>query len=447
MNKRIAVIGSGISGLTAAWLLSERHRITLFEANDYAGGHTHTVDVTLDGKTCGVDTGFLVFNEATYRNLVPMLEMLRVPLAKSEMSFSLSLEEPAIAWSGTSLDTVFAQRLNLLRPGFLRMLRDILRFNREAAQAAAGSPHHGSLQGFLESGRYSREFRDWYLVPMAAAIWSCPAQTMLAFPFSAFARFFHNHGLLKLSDRPQWHTVAGGARQYVDLLLAQLRARGGDIRLNTPVHSARRDVDGVTLDSQNSQDGHGSEHFDGLVLACHSDQALRLLGADASAAEQAVLGAIPYQNNRALLHTDATLLPANRKLWSAWNYSAGRDTPDGRAVSVHYLINRLQPLPFDRPVIVSLNPHREPRPETVIGEYAYEHPMFVEGSEAAQTRLPMIQGRRHTWFCGAWTRYGFHEDGLASALAVARDFGIHAPWQSGNDIPAGHAEAELREAA
>ncbi len=440
---RIAVVGSGISGLAAAWLLSNRHSITLFEANDYAGGHTHTVDVSLEGKTCGVDTGFLVFNEATYANLVPMLQMLRVPVAKSEMSFSLSLDDPAIAWSGTSLDTLFAQRRNLLRPGFLRMLRDILRFNREAAQAAVTAGPTGSLQDFLEHGRYSIEFRDWYLAPMAAAIWSCPTRTMLTFPFSAFARFFHNHGLLKLTDRPQWHTVAGGARQYVDAILAQLRGRGAIIHLNSPVRSARREANGVTIES------HSTEHFDALVLACHSDQALRILGADVTAAEHAVLGAIPYQRNRALLHTDTTLLPAQRKLWSAWNYSAGRDRPEGRSVSVHYLINRLQPLPFSQPVILSLNPHREPRPETILGEYAYDHPMFIAGSDAAQIQLPSIQGQRNTWFCGAWTRYGFHEDGLASAIAVAHDFGIEPPWRIGSVVgdSASETDAALRAAA
>jgi predicted NAD/FAD-binding protein len=440
---RIAVVGSGISGLAAAWLLSNRHSITLFEANDYAGGHTHTVDVSLEGKTCGVDTGFLVFNEATYANLVPMLQMLRVPVAKSEMSFSLSLDDPAIAWSGTSLDTLFAQRRNLLRPGFLRMLRDILRFNREAAQVAVTADATGSLQDFLEHGRYSIEFRDWYLAPMAAAIWSCPTRTMLTFPFSAFARFFHNHGLLKLTDRPQWHTVAGGARQYVDAILAQLRDRSAIVHLNSPVRSARREANGVSIES------HNTEHFDALVLACHSDQALRILGADVTAAEHAVLGAIPYQRNRALLHTDTTLLPAKRKLWSAWNYSAGCDRPEGRSVSVHYLINRLQPLPFTQPVILSLNPHQEPKQETILGEYAYDHPMFIAGSDAAQTRLPSIQGHRNTWFCGAWTRYGFHEDGLASAIAVAYDFGIEPPWRCGSVVGDSPDEklAILREAA
>lgn len=427
---RIAVVGSGISGLAAAWLLSERHQVTLYEANDYAGGHTHTVDVTLQGRTCGVDTGFLVFNEATYPNLVPLLRHLEVPVAKSEMSFSLSLEEPAIAWSGTNLDTLFAQRSNLVRPGFLRMLRDILRFNRDAA-GIADEPHlQGSLRDFLARGGYSAEFRDWYLAPMAAAIWSCPTHSMLEFPFASFALFFKNHGLLQLTDRPQWHTVAGGARQYVDRLVDGIRSRGGEVRLNTPVRAVSRDAAGIRV--HGARNGF-SQHHDELVLACHSDQALRILGEEARDSERAVLGAIPYQHNRALLHTDATLLPANRKLWSAWNYSAGKGGPrhDEQSVAVHYLINRLQPLPFSQAVIVSLNPHREPRPDSVLGEYSYEHPMFLAGSAAAQARLPMLQGHRHTWFCGAWTRYGFHEDGLSSALTVASAFGIEAPWHGG----------------
>ena len=432
---RIAIVGSGISGLSAAWLLAREHPVTLFEADARLGGHTHTVDVTLEGHTHGVDTGFLVFNEATYPNLVPMLRMLGVPVSASEMSFSLSLDDPAIEWSGSSLATLFAQKSNLLRPDFLRMLRDILRFNREATRAAGREGADArTLGAFLEEGRYSAAFRDWYLAPMAAAIWSCPTGVMLGFPFSSFARFFHNHGLLKLANRPPWFTVAGGARQYVQRLAADLP----DIRLSTPVRALERLPDGVRITSQapGTAGALHTERFDAVVLACHSDQALRILGAGASDEERAVLGAIPYQHNRALLHTDAALLPARRSVWSAWNYSAGRDGPDGRPVSVHYLINRLQPLPFQTPVIVSLNPHREPRPETIIGEYDYEHPVFGAASREAQAQLPALQGRAHTWFCGAWTRYGFHEDGLASAVEVASRFGIAAPWARDGVQPA-----------
>jgi len=403
---RIAVVGSGISGLAAAWLLSRRHAVTLFEADTRLGGHANTVELTLDGQTHPVDTGFLVYNRATYPNLVRLFAELGVPAAPSEMTFSVALESPAIAWAGTSLGTLFAQRGNLLRPAFLRMLRDVLRFNREAPQA------HGaqSLGEFLAAGRYGAEFRDWYLLPMAAAIWSCPTRSMLEYPFASFARFFRNHGLLQLADRPQWYTVPGGARQYVEKMARGLR----DVRLATPVRDLRRGK---------SQAWVNGESFDAVVLACHSDQALALLGAGASDEERAVLAAIPYQKNRALLHSDASLLPRNRRVWSAWNYTAGADTPEGRPVSVHYLLNKLQPLPFARPVIVSLNPHREPDARKVVAEIDYEHPVFGAAAQAAQARLPAIQGTRGTWFCGAWTRYGFHEDGLVSALEVARALG------------------------
>lgn len=427
MALRIAVVGSGISGLATAWLLSRRHAVTLFEANTYLGGHARTVDVTLGGVTHPVDTGFLVFNRETYPNLVRLFDTLGIEAARSEMSFSLSLEEPAIEWSGTSPATLFAQPRNLLRPRFLGMLREILRFNREAARAAEG-PAGPTLGEFLARGGYGAPFRDWYLLPMAAAIWSCPTRAMLGFPFASFARFFRNHGLLALSGRPQWYTVAGGARRYVERMARALP----DVRLATPVESVRRDASGVRI---------RGEHFDALVLACHADQALRILGDGAGAEERAVLGAFPYQRNRALLHTDAALLPRRRRVWSAWNYSAGREGPNGRPVAVHYLLNRLQPLAFAEPVIVSLNPHRTPDPARVLGEFDYEHPVFDERSLGAQARLARIQGGRRTWYCGAWTRYGFHEDGLRSALAVAYRFGISAPWSGAAD-PARRIEQE-----
>lgn len=403
---KIAIVGSGISGLAAARLLSRTHATTLFEAEPRLGGHAHTLDVTLDGVTHPVDTGFLVFNRATYPNLVRLFAELGVPTAPSEMTFSVSLASPKLEWAGTSLDTLFAQRTNLLRPGFLRMARDVLRFNREAPRASGAA----TVGEFLAAGRYSAEFRDWYLLPMAAAIWSCPTRTMLDYPFAAFARFFRNHGLLQLTDRPQWYTVAGGSRRYVQAI-----ARGlADVRLATPVRSLERHDAMVRVNG---------ERFDAVVLACHSDQALALLGAQASAAERRVLGAIAYQKNHAVLHIDATLLPRRRRVWSAWNYSAGADGPDGRPVSVHYLLNKLQPLPFARPVVVSLNPHRRPAPESILAEIDYEHPVFGALAGEAQARLPALQGTRRTWYCGAWTRYGFHEDGLVSALAVAEALG------------------------
>jgi predicted NAD/FAD-binding protein len=421
-GRRIAVIGAGIAGLSAAWMLSRAHAVTLFEANDYLGGHTHTVDVTLDGITAPVDTGFLVFNERTYPNLIALFEHLGVASVASDMSFSVRLEDEGLEWAGSSLATLFAQRRNLLRPAFWGMLADILRFNREATALAKGSDAGGiPLGDFLRSRGYGRAFRDWYLLPMAGAIWSCPTAAMLRYPAQTFFRFCDNHGLLQVSNRPQWRTVAGGARSYVEKLAAGI----ADVRSRTPVVSVLRQHGGVALRCAGGQ----VERYDEVVLACHSDQALRLLG-DADAEEHALLAAVPYQDNEVVLHTDESFLPRARQAWSAWNYHAAGAGDAGRAVGVSYLINRLQPLPFRRPVIVTLNPARAPHPQCVIDRYTYAHPVFDLGSVDAQTRLPRIQGKRNTWYCGAWTGYGFHEDGLKSGMAVAAALGAPAPWQS-----------------
>jgi predicted NAD/FAD-binding protein len=299
------------------------------------------------------------------------------------------------------------------------MLADILRFNREAtALARAGTGGAASLGEFLDAGGYGRAFRDWYLLPMAGAIWSCPPATMLRYPVQTFFRFCDNHGLLQVSDRPQWRTVIGGARSYV----AKMAAGIADVRLRTPVTAVRRLEQGVLL-----QAGGAEARFDAVVLACHSDQALRLL-ADADAEERALLGAVGWQDNEVVLHTDESFLPRSRAAWSAWNYHAGGTLDAERPVGVSYLINKLQPLPFRRPVIVTLNPARPPHPEAVIDRWVYAHPVFDAASDAAQARLPQLQGRRNTWYCGAWTGYGFHEDGLKSGLAVAAGLGVTAPW-------------------
>ena len=434
--KRIAVIGGGIAGLASAWLLSRRHRVTLFEAGDYVGGHTNTIDIAVEGHRHPIDTGFLVFNDRTYPNLCALFACLGVASVESEMSFGVSLAEPEIEWAGSDLGTVFAQRSNLLRPAFLGMLSDILRFNRETTRMAAeGDAPPVSLGDYLAAGRYGSAFRDWYLLPMASAIWSCPTRTMLDYPLATFARFCHNHGLLQIFDRPRWRTVAGGGREYVRRILDEL----DDVQVATPVLGVDRRPDGVWLRCRD-----GAERFDEVVFACHSDQTLAILGAGASLDERRILGAVKYQPNLALVHTDTALLPRRRKVWSAWNYLAGAGRPDERPVSVSYLINRLQPLPFETPVVVSLNPFTEPARDKLIRRIEYAHPVFDQAAVDAQAALPTIQGCQRSWFAGAWTGYGFHEDGLKSALVVARALGAEIPWQpSAEAAPA----SLLREAA
>ncbi len=411
--RRIAVIGSGISGLAVAHALAPQARVTLFEADGRFGGHSHTVDVRLNGVRHGVDIGFLVFNHRTYPRLVELFRALGVPTAPSEMSFSVQLPQPGIEWSGCDLNTVFAQRRNLLRPRFLRMLAQILRFNRLAtgiAEAGDEASLAEPIGDFLVRHSFGEAFRDWYLLPMLGCIWSCPSDQMLRFPVATMIRFCHNHGLLQVSDRPQWHTVVGGSRAYVQKMLAHIP----DARQRTPVRAVRRVAGGAIVATD-----AGSERFDEVVLACHSDQGLALL-ADARNDERALLGAIRYQPNQAVLHTDESVLPQSKLAWAAWNYERAAETArEQAAVCLHYLINRLQPLPWSTPVVVSLNPSRRIAPDKIIGSYAYSHPVFDAAAIDAQRRLPQIQGRGHTWFCGAWTRYGFHEDGLVSGLAVA----------------------------
>ncbi len=421
--RRVAVVGSGVAGLAAAWHLAHDTAgtsVTLFEADARFGGHAHTVELTLDGQAFGVDTGFLVYNERTYPKLIRLFERLGVATAASDMSFSVQAPRLGLEWSGSDLGSVFAQRRNLVSPRFWGMLSDILRFNRLAtamAERGDDSLLSQAVGDFLAEHRFGAMFRDAYFLPMIGSIWSCPTSQMMNFPVGTLIRFCHNHGLLQVNDRPRWFTVQGGSRHYVDKMVAQLP----DARRSHPVRSVRRQppgVDGGTAGVWIETD-HGSERFDEVVLACHAPQSLALL-ADASPDERAVLGAIRTQPNRAVLHTDAGLLPRRPRAWAAWNYegagpAAASDTGE---VCLHYLLNKLQPLPCAQPVIVSLNPIREPHPGTVHGEFDYAHPVFDTAAVAAQRRVPSLQGRGHVWFCGAWTRYGFHEDGLASGLAV-----------------------------
>lgn len=425
------MVGAGIAGLATAWLLSRHHHVVLYEANNYLGGHTNTVDVSLDGVTHPVDTGFLVFNHRTYPNLMAMFRHLGVATAASEMSFAISLGDaanPGLEWSGCSLGTLFAQKRNLLRPAFWGMLSDILRFNRAATVLARSAPGgEQPLAAFLEAGRYGSMFREAYLLPMIGAIWSCPTGTMLSYPVATLARFCDNHGLLQTSNRPQWYTVKGGGREYVKRLAAGI----ADIRAGQPVVAVASTVAGVRVAT-----AKGIELYDGVVMACHSDQALRLLVQPAEPV-RSLLAAVRYQHNRALLHTDISLLPRARKAWAAWNYLAPRAATDQQPVGVSYWINRLQPLPFRRPVIVTLNPPCEPAAASVIAKFDYEHPVFDLAAIGARQQLAGVQGRDGLWFCGAWSGHGFHEDGLSSALAVANVMGIYAPWQNRTDAPAG----------
>jgi predicted NAD/FAD-binding protein len=431
--RRLAVVGSGISGLAAAHALSAHAHVTLLEADSRFGGHSNTVDMTLDGITHGVDTGFLVFNHRTYPNLVRLFDELGVETAPSEMSFSVQAPDSNLEWSGCNLNTVFAQRGNLLSPRFIGMLRDVLRFNRLAtglavrgAEADLAEP----IGDFLDRHRFGPRFRDWYFLPMIGCIWSCPTEQMLRFPISTLIRFCHNHGLIQVSNRPQWHTVRGGSRHYVKKLLAGIP----DARLNAPVRRLRRVPPGDGRGGVMLATDLGEERFDDVVLACHSDQSLALLS-DALPAERAVLSAIRYHPNRAVLHTDASLLPKRPRAWAAWNYARAAATGDEQAgVCLHYLINRLQPLPWKQPVVVSLNPDpaRPPDPAKVVASIDYSHPVFDLAATQAQQQLPAVQGRAGVWFCGAWTRYGFHEDGLMSALDVVNRLRQH--WQAPFDV-------------
>ncbi|MCW7536648.1 FAD-dependent oxidoreductase [Aquabacterium sp. A7-Y] len=418
--RRVAVIGSGISGLAVAWTLAGQARVTLLEAQDRFGGHAHTVEVTLPGRrgevTHGVDTGFLVLNDRTYPRLLALFESLGIETFASEMSFSVQVPDAGLEWSGRHLGTVFAQPRNLGRPGFWRMLADIVRFNRlgtALAERGEEARLREPLGDFLLRERFGASFRDWYLLPMLASIWSCPTDQMLRFPVATMLRFCHNHGLLRITGRPQWRSVRGGSRGYVQRLLQRVP----DARLSTPVLGVRRGAGDAGVSVLTAR---GAEPYDEVVLACHADQALALLE-NPSADERAVLGAIRSQSNRAVLHTDTTLLPDRRRAWAAWNYERNAaPRRESAAVCLHYLINRLQPLPFEQAVIVSLNPAREPRLSQVLAEFDYRHPVFDLAALDAQRGLPALQGQRHTWFCGAWTGYGFHEDGLRSGLDVAR---------------------------
>ena len=425
---KIAVIGAGISGLGCAYALSKLKNVelTIYEGGDHIGGHSNTVDLTLDTSvgpvTHGIDTGFLVFNQRTYPRLLRLFHEIDAPIAKSDMSFSVSIpnqDGQNLEWAGTDLNSLFAQRENLFNLNFLVMVKDIIRFNSLCTKLALNKKLDElnlTVGEFIKKHGFSKEFQDWYFLPMVGAIWSCPVEQMLEFPISTMIRFCHNHGLIKITDRPQWLTVSGGSKEYVKRICEKIKFAGGNFK-RLKVKSIKRLNNQVQVFTDQS-----SETYDQVVMATHSDETLQLL-ADPSSDERSILSSINYQQNRAVLHTDASVLPQEKRCWAAWNYTTNSSiNAENKRVCVNYLINKLQPLPEswnNQPIIVSLNPVIEPASETIRADIEYAHPIFDEAAINAQSNLPLIQGSNNTWFCGAWTGYGFHEDGLRSGELVA----------------------------
>jgi uncharacterized protein len=413
---RIAIIGSGVSGLVCAHLLHGRHDVILYEADDRPGGHSHTQRVELSDATAHVDTGFLVYNERTYPLFCRLLDRLGVATQPSDMSFSVTDARTGIEWRGTSPSTVFAQRRNVARPAFVRMLVDIARFNRLARGLLEDPPpDHVTLEDVLAPHRWSTGFRDWYLVPLGSSIWSADPTTFTRIPAATFVRFFERHGLLRLRDQPRWRTVTGGSQTYVQAILRPLEAEGR-VRFGTPIDQIRREAGAVELVGPG-----GAESFDHVIVATHSDQALGMLS-DPDRLEAATLGAIRYQANRATLHTDARLLPQTRRAWASWNYHRLHAESDQATLTYH--LNQLQAIPSTTPVLVTLNQDEAIDPKLVLARMDYAHPVLDPPAIAAQRRHAEINGARRTWFCGAYWGYGFHEDGVRSAVETCRALGV-----------------------
>lgn len=411
---KIAIVGSGISGLTCGWLLSQQHEVSVFEANDYLGGHTATVDIELKGKTFAIDTGFIVFNDRTYPNFERLLARIGVKAKPTEMSFSVQQQQTGLEYNGHTLGSMFAQRSNLFSWKFYGFLSEIVRFNLLCKQVLKKQPLNttDSLGDFLDQYGFSDFFTGHYILPMVAAIWSSSLADSRDFPLAFFLRFFNHHGLLNLVDRPQWYVVEGGSRSYIPALTAPIK----DIRMNTPVLGITRHAQGATITT-----AAGSEEFDEVVLACHSDQALRML-TDATASERAVLGGLEYRDNEVILHTDSRLLPTERRAWASWNYWL--DGSEDGLPAVTYNMNILQGIVCDQTLCVTLNRGDAIAPDQVLRRFNYAHPVYNHGAIAAQARRSEICGQQHTHFCGAYWYNGFHEDGVKSALDVCARFGV-----------------------
>jgi len=417
MKPRIAVIGAGIAGLSAAWMLRHTHEVTVFEAEPRAGGHADTQTVIVDGQSIDVDTGFIVYNPRNYPNLCALFAELGVATQHSDMSFGVSIGDGAREYGGGTLAQLFAQPSNVLRPRFWSMLRDVVRFYR-AAPALLQTESAETLGAYLDRNGYGVAFAEDHILPMGAAIWSASVAGMRAFPARQFVRFFQNHGLLSLSDRPEWRTVTGGSRRYVARLAQDL----SDVRLACPALAVTRGTDGVRVRS-----AAGEAAFAQVVFACHADTALALLDAPTER-ETAILGAIRFQDNEAVLHTDTRFLPKRRAAWSAWNYLSRTQADLTEAVSLTYWMNRLQGMQTSAPLLVTLNPLQPPAPEKVLRTMVYRHPQFDTAAMRAQAALHTINGRDRIWYAGAWTGWGFHEDGIASAARIATSLGCAPVW-------------------
>ncbi len=420
-SQKVAIIGSGISGIASAWFLSQSNDVTLFEKESRLGGHTNTVDFEHDGKRIAVDTGFIVYNEPNYPLLTAMFKHLHIHTAETDMSFAVSIDQGRLEYAGNNLNTLFAQRKNLFSLAHWHMIREILRFNKQAKKDLHHLDHNLSLGDYLTQHSFSASMQRDYLLPMAAAIWSCPTETMLKFPAQSFLQFFNNHGLLNVNDRPQWKTVRNGARHYIEAIIKQ--AKFDIIHQGATQITPKADDQGkVIIDTADGQ----RHEFDQVIFACHGDQAYQLLNQHP---DFAVMANFKFQPNQAWLHTDESLMPKIRSAWASWNYLSDLNQDQQRAVAVTYWMNQLQPLRTETPILVTLNPTREPDPSKVIAHFEYDHPVFDEHAMRAQQELESIQGHQGCWFAGAYTGFGFHEDGLRSAARIARLWQLPLPWE------------------
>ena len=417
---KIAVIGTGISGMSAAYFLSQKHEVSVFEKEGYVGGHSRTLTFQEDSKEISVDTGFIVFNHKNYPNLLALFRHLEVPTIKSNMSFGVSINNAWLEYGTMKLSNLFSQKRNFLRPSYYKMLQDVLKFNKKALPYIENQTDK-TIGDLIEDLKLGNWFKNYYLLPMSGAIWSTPVEDMLNFPAETLIRFFHNHGLLTVDEQPQWYTVKGGSKEYVTRLTNKIKK---NIQTNLAVSSVTRDKNSATITVSN-----GDKHqFDAVIFACHSDQALALI-AKPSKEEKSVLGRIQYKPNSVILHQDSSFMPKRKSAWSSWVYLSNSNKDKTNKMSLTYWMNSLQSLQSKKPVLVTLNPSVKPKEELIINEHIFDHPQFNQDAIAAQKDIPLIQGVDKFWFCGAWQKYGFHEDGLSSAINVVKDFGVKLPWE------------------